>query len=93
MQCVKVIAYASRQLKNHEKNYPIHDLELASVVFALKIWRHYLYGVHVDMFTDITVPTQHKGDVIELDMLDMKKQSWEKNDDHDDPVCAPSCDL
>ncbi|XP_070050542.1 uncharacterized protein, partial [Nicotiana tomentosiformis] len=48
----KVIAYASRQLKNHEKNYPTHDLELAAVVFALKIWRHYLYGVHVDIFTD-----------------------------------------
>ncbi|KAH0633127.1 hypothetical protein KY284_035913 [Solanum tuberosum] len=47
-----VIAYASRQLKVHEKNYPIHDLELAAVVFALKIWRHYLYGVHVDVFTD-----------------------------------------
>ena len=40
----KVIAYASRQLKDHEKNYPIHDLELAVVVFALKVWRHYLYG-------------------------------------------------
>nr|XP_033514901.1 uncharacterized protein LOC117279457 [Nicotiana tomentosiformis] len=36
----------------HEKNYPTHDLELAVVVFALKIWRHYLYGVHVDIFTD-----------------------------------------
>ncbi|XP_069149165.1 uncharacterized protein [Solanum lycopersicum] len=35
-------------LKVHEKNYPTHDLELAKVVFALKIWRHYLYGVHVD---------------------------------------------
>ncbi|WVZ19293.1 hypothetical protein V8G54_006615 [Vigna mungo] len=40
----KVVAYASRQLKTHEKNYPTHDLELAAVVFALKIWRHYLYG-------------------------------------------------
>ena len=48
----KVIAYTSRQLKPHEKNYPTHDLELAAVVFALKIWRHYLYGVHVDVFTD-----------------------------------------
>ena len=36
----------------HEKNYPTHDLELAVVVFALKIWRHYLYGVHVDVFSD-----------------------------------------
>jgi len=52
MQHRKVIAYASRQLKNHEKNYPTHDLELAAVVFAMKIWRHYLYGVHVDVFTD-----------------------------------------
>ncbi|KAH0661560.1 hypothetical protein KY284_026491 [Solanum tuberosum] len=49
MQHDKVIAYASRQLKVHEKNYPTHDLELAAVVFALKIWRHYLYGVHVDV--------------------------------------------
>jgi len=48
----KVIAYASRKLKIHEKNYPSHDLELALVIFALKIWRHYLYGVHVDVFTN-----------------------------------------
>ena len=47
----KVVVYASRQLKVHE-NYPTHYLELASVVFALKIWRHYLYGVHVDVHTD-----------------------------------------
>ncbi|MCF7184096.1 hypothetical protein L3H42_11405, partial [Corynebacterium sp. MC-13] len=52
MQKCKVIAYASRQLKVHERNYPTHDLELATVVFALKIWHHYLYGVHVDVFTD-----------------------------------------
>ncbi|KAH0709559.1 hypothetical protein KY284_010986 [Solanum tuberosum] len=52
MQRGKVIAYPSRQLKVHEKNYPTHDLKLAAVVFALKIWRHYLYGVHVDVFTD-----------------------------------------
>ncbi|WMV18397.1 hypothetical protein MTR67_011782 [Solanum verrucosum] len=52
MQNGKVIAYASRQLKVHEKNYPTHDLELAAVVFALKIWCHYLYGFHVDVFTD-----------------------------------------
>ncbi|KAK9942868.1 hypothetical protein M0R45_008513 [Rubus argutus] len=44
MQNGKVVAYASRQLKQHEKNYPTHDLELAPVVFALKIWRHHLYG-------------------------------------------------
>ncbi|WMV50022.1 hypothetical protein MTR67_043407, partial [Solanum verrucosum] len=46
------IAYASRQLKIHENNYPTHDLELAAVVFALKICRRYLYGVLVDVFTD-----------------------------------------
>ena len=44
MQDGKVVAYASRQLKPHEQNYPTHDLELAAVVFILKIWRHYLYG-------------------------------------------------
>ena len=48
----RVIAYASRQLKKHEENYPTHDLELATVVFALKIWRHYLCGVHCRIFTD-----------------------------------------
>ena len=52
MQGDKVIAYASRQLKVHEKNYPTHDLELAVVVFALKLCRHYFCGVHVYVFTD-----------------------------------------
>ena len=52
MQNDRVIAYASRQLKNHEGNYPTHDLELAAVVFSLKIWRHYLYGVPCRIFTD-----------------------------------------
>ena len=52
MQHENVIAYASRQLKKHEQNYPTHDLELAAVVFALRIWRHYLYGVPCKIFTD-----------------------------------------
>ena len=52
MQNDRVIAYASRQLKKHKENYPTHDLELAAVVFALKIWRHYLYGVSCRIFTD-----------------------------------------
>ncbi|GJS32185.1 putative reverse transcriptase domain-containing protein [Tanacetum coccineum] len=52
MQREKVIAYASRQLKIHEKNYTTHDLELRAVVFALKIWRHYLYGTKCTVFTD-----------------------------------------
>jgi len=48
----KVIAYASRQLKPHELNYFTHDLELATVIFALKIWRHYLYGTRCEIFTN-----------------------------------------
>jgi hypothetical protein len=52
MQHGKVIAYASRKLKPHEVNYPVHDLELAAVVFALRVWRHYLYGTQVQIFTD-----------------------------------------
>ena len=52
MQSERVVAYASRQLKNHEQNYPTHDLELAAFVFALKIWRHYLYGEQFKVFSD-----------------------------------------
>ncbi|GKD17433.1 putative nucleotidyltransferase, ribonuclease H [Tanacetum coccineum] len=52
MQRGKVIAYASRQLKIHEKNYTTHDLELGAVVFALKTWRHYLYGTKSVIYTD-----------------------------------------
>ena len=47
-----MIAYRSRQLKPHEKNYPTHDLELPAIVFALKIWRHYLYREIFDLFSD-----------------------------------------
>ncbi|GJV06566.1 putative nucleotidyltransferase, ribonuclease H [Tanacetum coccineum] len=52
MQRGKVIAYASRQLKIHEKNYTTHDLELGTIVFALKTWRHYLYGTKSVIFTN-----------------------------------------
>jgi hypothetical protein len=52
MQDGRVIAYASRQLKKHKVNYPTHDLELAAVVHALKIWRHYLLGNKFHIFTD-----------------------------------------
>ena len=52
MQNDRVITYASRQLKKHEENYPTHDLELAAVVFSLKIWRHYLYDDPCRIFTD-----------------------------------------
>ena len=52
MQHKRVMAYASRQLKKHELNYPTHDLELAAVIFSLKTWRHYLYGATCQIFTD-----------------------------------------
>ena len=48
----KVVTYASRQLKSYELNYPTHDLKLAAIVFALKIWRHYLYEEKCEIFTD-----------------------------------------
>ena len=52
MQSGRVVAYGSLQLKNHEQNYPTHDMELAAVVFALKIWRHYLYGKEFEVHSD-----------------------------------------
>ena len=52
MQEERVISYASQQLRKHEENYPTHDLEMAAVVFALKVWRSYLYGKKVQVFTD-----------------------------------------
>ena len=52
MQSERVVAYSSRQLNNHERNYPTHDMELAAVVFALKIWRHYLYGEQFEVYSD-----------------------------------------
>ena len=51
MQSGRVMAYGSRQLKNHERNYPTHDMELAAIVFALKIWCHYLYGEQFEVFS------------------------------------------
>nr|GEV60531.1 putative reverse transcriptase domain-containing protein [Tanacetum cinerariifolium] len=67
MQREKVISYASRQLKIHEKNYTTHDLELGAVVFALKIWRHYLYRTKCRVFTDHK-SLQHILDQKELSM-------------------------
>ncbi|XP_027927574.1 uncharacterized protein LOC114184463 [Vigna unguiculata] len=52
MQEKKAVVYASRQLKVHECNYLTHDLELAAIVFALKIWRHYLYGAQFRVFNN-----------------------------------------
>ncbi|GJR41116.1 putative reverse transcriptase domain-containing protein [Tanacetum coccineum] len=68
----KVIAYASRQLKIHEKNYTTHDLELGSVVFALKIWRHYLYGTKCTVFTDHK-SLQH---ILDQKELNMRQRRW-----------------
>ncbi|GKF37255.1 putative reverse transcriptase domain-containing protein, partial [Tanacetum coccineum] len=67
MQSGKVIAYASRQLKIHEKNYTTHDLELGAVVFACKTWRHYLYGTKSVIYTDHK-SLQHIFDQKELNM-------------------------
>ena len=52
MQSERVVVYGLRQLKNHERNYPTHDIEFATIVFALKIWRHNLYGERFEMFSD-----------------------------------------
>ena len=52
MQSGRVVAYGSRQLKNHEQNYPTHDMELATVVFTLKIWCYYLYGEQFEVYSD-----------------------------------------
>ncbi|GJR02881.1 putative reverse transcriptase domain-containing protein [Tanacetum coccineum] len=72
MQQGKVIAYASRQLKIHENNYTTHDLELGAVVFALKIWRHYLYGTKSVIYTD------HKSlqYIFDQKELNMRQRRW-----------------
>ncbi|GJX02139.1 putative reverse transcriptase domain-containing protein [Tanacetum coccineum] len=72
MQNEKVIAYASRQLKILEKNYTTHDLELGAVVFALKIWRHYLYGTKYTVFTDHK-SLQH---ILDQKDLNMRQRRW-----------------
>ncbi|GJU86752.1 ribonuclease H-like domain-containing protein [Tanacetum coccineum] len=72
MQRMKVIAYASRQLKIHEKNYTTHDLELGAYCFALKIWRHYLYGTKCVVFTDHK-SLQH---ILDQKDLNMRQRRW-----------------
>jgi hypothetical protein len=72
MQRGKVIAYASRQLKIHEKNYTTHDLELGAVVFALKCWRHYLYGTKSVIYTDHK-SLQH---IFDQKDLNMRQRRW-----------------
>ncbi|GKE41718.1 putative reverse transcriptase domain-containing protein, partial [Tanacetum coccineum] len=68
----KVIAYASCQLKIHEKNYTTHDLELGAVVFALKMWRHYLYGTKCVVFTNHK-SLQH---ILDQKELNMRQRRW-----------------
>jgi hypothetical protein len=72
MQEGRVVAYSSRQLKVHEKNYPIHDLELAAVVHALKTWRHYLYGQKCDVYTDHKSPKY----IFTQSELNMRQRRW-----------------
>ncbi|GJU80307.1 putative reverse transcriptase domain-containing protein [Tanacetum coccineum] len=72
MQREKVISYASRQLKIHEKNYTTHDLELGEVVFALKIWRHYLYETKCTVFIDHK-SLQH---ILDQKELNMRQRDW-----------------
>ena len=52
MQSGRVMAYGSRQLKNHEQSYHTHDMKLVAIVFALKVWCHYLYGEQFEVFLD-----------------------------------------
>jgi len=72
MQHGKVIVYVSQQLKKHEQNYPTHDLEMAAVIFTLKIWRHYLYGETCEIFTD------HKSlkYIFQQRDLNMRQRRW-----------------
>ncbi|GJX50652.1 putative reverse transcriptase domain-containing protein [Tanacetum coccineum] len=72
MQNEKVISYASRQLKIHKKNYTTHDLELGAVVFALKLWRHYLYGTKCTVYTDHKI-LQH---ILDQKELNMRQRHW-----------------
>ncbi|KAI3773280.1 hypothetical protein L1987_47805 [Smallanthus sonchifolius] len=84
MQGSKVIAYVSRQLKTHEQNYTTHDLELGVIIFALKLWRHYLYGVKFIVFTD------HKRlkYIFSKKELNMRQRLWmEVLNDYDCEIC------
>ncbi|GJR24635.1 reverse transcriptase domain-containing protein [Tanacetum coccineum] len=84
MQGGKLIVYASRQLKIHEKNYTTHDLELSAIVFALKIWRHYLYGTKNVIYTDHK-SLQH---IFRQNELNMQQHRWiEIFSDYDSEIC------
>ena len=84
MQSRRVVAYGSRQLKNHERNYPTHDMEVAAKVFALKIWRHYLYGEQFKVFSN------HKSMkyIFTQKDLNMRQRRWMKYlEDYDFTLC------
>ena len=68
----RVVAYASRQLKKHKQNYPTHNLEMAAVIFALKIWRRYLYEVTCQIFIE------HKSlkSIFQQRDLNMRQRRW-----------------
>ena len=74
MQSRRVVAKGSRQLKNYEQSYPTYDMELTTIVFALKIWRHYLYGEHFEVFLD------HKSQkyIFTQRDLNMRQHRWMK---------------
>lgn len=74
MQNSQVVAYESHQLKTHEENYRTRDLELVVIIFAFKVWRDYLYGVHFEMFCD------HKSlkCLFDKNELNMHQQRWMK---------------
>ncbi|KAD2392901.1 hypothetical protein E3N88_39878 [Mikania micrantha] len=80
----KVMAYALRKLKIHEKNYTTHDLESGAIIFALKIWRHYLYGTKCNIFTD------HKSlkHIFDQKDLNMRQRRWvELLNENDCEIC------
>nr|GEZ19254.1 hypothetical protein [Tanacetum cinerariifolium] len=84
MQREKVIAYASRQLRTHEENYTTHDLELGAVVFALRLWRHYLYGTKCVVYTD----HQSLQYILDKKELNMRQCRWIKLlSDYDYEIC------
>ena len=72
MQPGRVVAYGFRQVENHERKYPTHDIELVAIVFALKIWHHYLYSVQFEVFSD------HKSlkYIFTQQDLNMKQRRW-----------------
>ena len=84
MQSGRVVAYGSRQLKNHEQNYPTQDMELVIVVFALKIWHHYLYGEQFEVFS---CHKSLKYIFMQRD-LNMRQRGWmEFLEDYDFTLC------